>query len=135
MLWVAIAIVAWGLWAVFEKLAVQNMSPLLVQLTSAYVYSAFAPIMYLAMKARNVNFDWNTKGVIWTTAAVTASTTACYAFLYAIQHRPANVVVAWTQTYPVVSLFLCWLVLGESLTWSKLLGAFFIIMGAVFMGR
>ena len=134
-IWIALAILGWGTWALFEKLAVRNMSPLLIQLTSAYIYSAFAPIMYLSMKAKGVPFDWGSPGIFWTLMASLAATLANYAFLFAVQDRPVNEVMAWTQTYPIISFMLCWLVLGETFTLSKVIGAVMLVCGCVIMNR
>ena len=133
--WIFLAFLGWGTWALFEKLAVRSMSPLVIQLTSAYIYSAFAPVMYLAMKAKGVQFDWSGAGIGWTLMAALAATLANYAFLFAIQDRPISEVMSWTQTYPALSFLLCWLFLGESFTTTKLIGAGLLVGGAVLMNR
>jgi uncharacterized membrane protein len=132
-IWIALAILGWGSWALFEKLAVRNMSPVMIQLASAYIYSAFAPIMYLAMKAKGVNFEWTSAGIGWTVAASCAATLANYAFLFAIEDRPVSGVMAWTQTYPAISFVLCWLVLGESFSLTKIVGIVMLVCGGVLM--
>jgi uncharacterized membrane protein len=135
MVWIAFAIIGWATWSVFEKLAVRTMSPLLIQLTSAYVYSAFAPAMYLAMKAKGVAFDWNPMGILWTVLASCVATLAGYSFLFAIKDRPVSEVLAYTQTYPILTFMLCWAFLGEALTATKLAGAVLLVSGTVLMNR
>jgi uncharacterized membrane protein len=134
-LWIAIAIIGWGTWSLFEKLAINNMSPLTVQLCSAYVYSIFGPIIYLTMKGTNTPIVWSGWGIIWTTCASAAATVAGYAFLFAIRDKPVNEVIAWTQTYPALSFFLCWLVLGETFSWIKIIGIVLLIAGIIIMNR
>lgn len=130
-----IAVLGWGLWAFFQKLAVKNMSPLLMQLCNAYVYSAFAPLMYLAMKAHNASFAWSSRGIMWTALATMCGCAAGYAFLFAIQNRPVNQVLPWVQTYPILSFVLCWVFIGETLTTTKAVGMCFLLTGALLMNR
>lgn len=133
--WIMLAVLGWGVWALFEKLAVRSMSPLLIQLTSAYIYSAFAPVMYLAMKAGKSSFEWNAMGIFWTLLASLAAILANYAFLFAVENRPVNEVMAYTQTYPALSFLLCWAVLGEAFTFTKVVGIVMLVMGGWVISR
>jgi uncharacterized membrane protein len=135
VIWIVLAVIGWGSWSVFSKLAVQGSSPLMVPLTTAYVYSALAPIMYMTMKAKAVPIAWTTRGVLWTTCATLSALLANYSFLFAVQTRSTTTVVALTQVYPIVTFFLCWTVLGEAFTVTKLVGMVLLVSGAVLMSH
>ena len=133
--WIPITIASWGCWSVTEKLAVKNMSPVLVILCGAYVSSALAPLVYLAMKANRIPFDWNAPGIAWTVASTLLSTVAGFTFLFALRNSPTNDVVAWTSTYPALTFCLCWLFMGEQFTLLKAMGAVMLVAGAILMNR
>lgn len=134
-LWIALAVFGWGSWAIFQKLAVRNMSPLLVMMTVAYVYSAFAPMMWLGMKAHAAPMEWSFWGVVWTILASLCSVSAGYAFLFAIENKPVTQVVPWIQTYPIFTLAVGWLFLGETVTVTRVVGSLLIAFGAFIMNR
>jgi uncharacterized membrane protein len=131
--WIAVAFFGWGLWTVVEKLALRNTTPFMVQLISTYVYSALAPVIYLAMKAKGVEFVWSAWGIIWVTVASLLAVTAGYGFLFAIQNRPVHQVMSFTQLYPILSFFLCWLFLDEQFTIQKIIGALLMVAGCALM--
>lgn len=132
---IAIAIVGWAFWGITEKLAVKNMSPMVVQLTSAYVYSAIAPLAYLFMKARGDIFDWNARGILWTSTGAILATIAGYAFLFAIEKMEVHRVIAFTSVYPILTFALSYIFLGESVTWWKMFGIVMICMGTMLATR
>lgn len=133
--WIAVAVIGWGSWAIFQKLAVRSMSPMMVMLAVSYIYSAFAPAMWLGMKAHDVPMKWSGRGIAWTIAASVCSLTAGYAFLFAINKRPVTEVVPWIQTYPIYTMALGWLVLGETVTTTRVIGSLLIAFGAFLMNR
>lgn len=135
MLLIATAIVCWGCWGVTSKLAVRNMSPMLVQLCITYVYSAVAPIAFLAMKWRGDAIVWTRMGIVWTVMTTALALAANYSFLFAIEARPVHQVMSFTCTYPAVSFLLSWLLLGEAMTLQKAFGAALIVVGCVVMNR
>lgn len=134
-MWIALALVGWGSWTVVEKMALRNASPLMVQLISAYVYSLTAPIAFLAMKWRSDPMVWTRGGIFWVTLGAIIATIANYAFLFAIENKPVHEVMSFTQLYPILSFILCWAVLGEAFTVTKVLGAILMIAGCIIMNR
>jgi drug/metabolite transporter (DMT)-like permease len=107
----------------------------MVQLISTYVYTAFGPIIFLAMKARNDAMVWNKWGIFWVALGAFVATVANYAFLFAIQNKPVHEVMSFTQLYPILSFALCWLLLGEVFTFQKVIGAILMVAGCIIMNR
>jgi len=135
VLWITLTIIGWGCWSVVQKLALRHTSPAMVQLINAYVYSTFAPIIYLVMKAKNAPFVWNTWGIVWTTVAASLATLASFAFLFAIQDKPVYQVLSYAELHPILSFILCWVLLGEAFTLQRALGAIMIVAGCIIMNR
>jgi drug/metabolite transporter (DMT)-like permease len=132
-LYIAVAILGWGTWIATSKLAVRNMSPMLVQLVMLYVYSALAPLAFLAMKWRNDVFVWTRPGIFWAVVTSCLGLMAIYAFMLALESKPASVVTSYTSTYPAVGFLLCWLALGEEMSLLKVVGAMLLVIGCVIM--
>lgn len=132
---VVVAVLGWGLWAVAEKLAVKSMSPLLVQLTAAYVYSAIAPVAFLVMKGRNDPFEWTSPGIAWASAATLCACTATYAFLFLVQRVETSVAVGYTSPYPLVALLASAAFLDEDITANKVVGMVLVVLGTCLVVR
>jgi len=133
--WIALALCGWGTWTVIEKLALRNTTPMMVALITTYVYSAFAPIAFMAMKWRGDPMVWNRWGIFWVSMGAIVATVANCAFLFAIEGKPVNQVISFTQLYPVLSFLLCWALLGEAFTTQKVIGAILMIAGCIVMNR
>lgn len=131
----AIAVVCWGSWSVVQKLASNSMSPMLIQLTSAYVYSAIAPVMFLVMKARGDSFNWSTSGILWTTLSSLLATAAGCAYLFAIERMDVHKTIGFTSMYPILTFALCAVVLKEDVTLSKMAGIVLICSGTYLTTR
>jgi len=130
---IAICVICWGVWAVVEKQATRHTSPLMMQVIGAYVYSAVAPILFIFMKATNVQTSWNVPGVAWTAIACVLATVAGLCFTTAIQRAPVHTVIGFTSTYPVLTFVLCALFLNEHVTLTKLAGIVAIVLGTVLL--
>lgn len=130
---IAICVICWGTWALFEKLGTRHASPLMMQVIGAYVYSAVAPVVFLYMKATNTQSDWNWRGVAWTAGACVLATIASLSFTTAVQRAQVHLVVGFTSVYPVLTFLLCWIFLGEPVTWLKMLGIAAIVLGTVLL--
>lgn len=133
--WILIAtcIVCWGSWSLTQKVATRHMSPMMLQIVAAYVYSAVAPIFFLYIKATGARSDWNVSGVLWTVLACVLITIGGLSFSTVVQRAPVHTVVGFTSVYPVLTFVLSAIFLGESVTLMKLLGVAVIVAGVVLL--
>src|SRR5581483_4424840 len=131
--YIACAVLGGGTWVITSKLAVRNMSPMLVQLVTLYVYSSVAPLVFLWMKWRGDTFAWTRPGIFWATVTSVLGLIAVYAFMFALEHKPVNVVASLTSVYPGIAFVLAWLLLGEPMTVVRALGGIMIVAGCVLM--
>ena len=130
---IVICILCWGAWAVFEKQGTRHVSPLMMQIIGAYVYSAIAPIAFLYMKATGQQSTWNIPGVAWTAGACGLAAIASLAFTTAIQRAQVHLVVGFSSVYPILTFILCAIFLGEPVTWLKLVGIATICFGVTLL--
>lgn len=126
---VIVCIVSWGTWALCLKQGSRFMTPVMMQVISSYVYSAIAPIAFLYMRASGDLASWSPKGIAWVTAAVVLVTAANLSFTTAIQQAPVYLVVGFTSVYPMVTLALSAVFLGEPVTLLKLAGIVVTVIG------
>jgi len=128
-------IACWGAWAVAQRLALRNMTTFSSMITAMYVYSVFAPAMFLYAKSMNVPNELNVRGVLWQTVACVLTTTAVVAFSEASRTVPVHLVVGLTSLYPVVTLVLSAVFLGEPVTLLRAAGILVITLGVVMVSR
>jgi uncharacterized membrane protein len=134
-LFIATATLCWGLWVLTSKMAVRNMSPMLVQLVMLYVYSSVAPIATLVMKWRGEDFGWTKPGIAWASVTACLGLTAVYSYMFAIEHKPASLVNPITSANPVLGFMLCCLFLGETFTFQKAIGIAMVVAGCIVISQ
>lgn len=130
---VTICVICWGTWAVFEKMGTKHVTPLMMQVIGAYVYSAIAPLVFLYLKATGQQSNWNLPGMLWTTGACLLATIASLCFTTAIQRSHVHLVVGFSSVYPILTFLLCAIFLGEPVTGVKLLGIAAIVLGTILL--
>jgi len=134
-LYIAAATFCWGWWVLTSKMAVRNMSPLLVQLVMLYVYSAVAPLAFLVMKWRGDTFTWTRPGIAWATATACLGLGAVYSYMLAVENKPASLVNPITSANPVLGFMLCCLFLGETFTVQKAIGIVMVVAGCIVVSQ
>ena len=130
---IVLCILCWSVWPLMMKFALSSISPIMIQVVIAYVYSMFAPAMFLYMKATGIAVEWSTKGIIYATIACTLSAAASLSFSTVIQRVPVNIVGSFTAIYPVITFLLSVIFLGESVTIMKFMGIMTIAVGIVLL--
>jgi drug/metabolite transporter (DMT)-like permease len=132
-IYIALALLGWGSWTVLEKVALRSTTPMMLQLGGTYFYSAMAPVFFLLMKWRGDPMVWTRWGIFWIVVGGIIATVANCGFLFAIQAWPVHRVLSYTQLYPALSFVMCWLLLGETFTLQKILGAILMLVGCYVM--
>ncbi len=130
---VIVCIISWGTWAVCMKQGSRHVSPVMMQVIGSYVYSAIAPLAFLYMRASGETANWSVKGIAWVSVAVALVTAANLSFTTAIQQAPVYLVVGLTSVYPVLTLALSAVFLGEPVTLLKLVGIIVTILGVAML--
>lgn len=108
--WGLLALLTWGLWGLFPKLAVQSMSP-----ESAILYeaigAALAGVTIAALTATRLEFD--ASGAIY--AGLTGATAILGGWFYLCAAARADItsVVILTAMYPALTVLFAWIFIKE----------------------
>lgn len=135
---VVLAVLAWGLWGLFSKLALRTVPPGLVQMTTSAVSFLLGLGLLLAQPgaARVVDgVGRSAPGMGWALAAAGANGVAFVAYFTALRQREVSVVAALTATYPAVTCLLAVVFLGERLSLSRAGGLGLVLVGSYLLAR
>jgi transporter family protein len=126
--WLALSLAAlmlWGLWGVFTKVATQHVGP-----QAAYLLGIFGylPVLGILLYETGGKIPWHPWG--WAAALAAGMSTAfgLFFFFRALSLGAASVVVPLTSLYPVVTVALSWLFLRESLSPRHLAGLILAVL-------
>jgi bacterial/archaeal transporter family protein len=123
----AAVVILWGLWGFFGKLALErSMPPQAIFLVEAAV-GLFMAILFAVspVNPRPGNGSWSIYGV-FSGAALAVGILLYY---LALQRQSAGIVVVVTSTYPIVTVFLSYLLLKERLVSIQYAGVALVIVG------
>ena len=123
--WVIFAILAmivWGFWGFFPKLATNYISP-----KSVLVYEVIGAIIVGVAVLFLVNFkpEVNAKGITFAILTGIAGTLGALFFIFAVSRGETSVVVTTTALYPLVTITLAFLILKEPITIKQGVGMIF----------
>jgi transporter family protein len=130
--WLALSLVSlglWGIWGVLSKVATQQLGPQVAYLIGIFGYlPVFGILLYETGGKVPVN-PWG-----WAAALAAGMSTGfgLFFFFRALNAGTASVVVPMTSLYPVVTVLLSWLFLGENLSPRQLTGLI-LAMAAVWL--
>ncbi len=127
---VGLAIICWGLWGLFSKLAVTRLGwPTALVLGWLAGVAAVAPFVL-------GEFRWQPLNVSWPALAYGACGAAGALFLLkALEQGPATVVLPVSEGWLVVAVLLSVLFLGESLSARRLAGLVLVLAGAALLAK
>jgi transporter family protein len=120
--WLALSLAAlllWGIWGVFSKVATQQMGPQVAYLLGIFGY---LPVFGILLYETGGKVPWQPWGWAAALAAGMSTGFALFFFFRALHHGAASVVVPLTSLYPLVTVVLSWLFLKESLSARHLTG-------------
>ena len=128
-----ITVLMYGIANITQKIAVRYMSPVMVEVVSAYVYSVIGPMLFLYLKASNLPTVWDSRGVAWTILTSIIGAIGALSFLFALKTTPVHIVTGITATYPFVTFIACMFVLNEHITLYKVLGMLLVLCGTAML--
>lgn len=128
---IILCILLWGGATFLNRIAVDNMSPFLMQMVVGFSYILYIPV---ALKMAGANTKWTGGSVVLTVLATICSIAAnvlLYTTLKGSNHTGQTTMLI--SLYPVVTLILSVIFLHEILTPWKIVGIFAMIVGAVIL--
>jgi transporter family protein len=129
-----LAIIMWGLWGFFGKLALEKeMTPTTLFLAEVFMSVVFSiPILVMSLRKNDSylpHVSWNIFGLI-----SGAGLALGLLFYYmALEKGQVSIVVPLTAIYPIVSVFLGSVILKEKPSPLQWVGVFLVILGSVLL--
>lgn len=109
----------WGLWGFFPKLAASHLSP-----KSAMVYQAVGSLLVSLYALWSIGFrpDTHPQGIAYSLIAGAAASVGGLILLNLLRTETATIAIGVTALYPVVTIVLAMLFLGETVTLRQGIG-------------
>jgi drug/metabolite transporter (DMT)-like permease len=128
-----LCIIVWGCSTFLNRLSVERMSPVIMQMVTGVVFIFCIPL-FIKMSGGFHNIKWSATSIALTTCATLLSIAAnilLYTSLKGSQTTGASTMLI--SLYPVVTLLLSAIFLSEQFTTLKILGVIAMIGGAVML--
>lgn len=128
-----LCIIIWGCSTFLNRLSVERMSPVLMQMVTGIVFLFCIPI-FIRLSGGVSGIKWSTYSIILTSCATVLSISAnilLYTTLKGSNHTGASAMLI--SLYPVVTLLLSAIFLGEQFSTLKIIGVIAMISGAVML--
>lgn len=116
---IAISIIGWGVGAIFYKIANTTVHPIMVSAIITTTFLFLTPIAFLSF---NVDKTINLIGVLATIAGGILMGAGSIAYYYSLRTGDAGQITTITALYPVLTLILSCLFMGEEMTFRKAIG-------------
>lgn len=129
-----VCVLLWGVSTFLNRLSVENLPPMLMQVVIGIVFICYMP---LAIKMQGINpfqYNWSVSSVCMTVLAAICSIGAnvlLYMHLKGSNHTGTSTMII--SLYPVVTLLLSYLFLNEQFTITKVIGVAAMIAGAILL--
>ena len=126
-----VAILLWGVWGILLKQASVHLNPL-----NNLVFSGMGSLAVVGLSiillGGKLEFS-SSRGIIFSVLAGFIGTLAVLFFIYAVSKGRVSVVVPLTSLYPIITLVLAVLVLGESISIRQGFGIGFALIALLLL--
>lgn len=131
-LYLILCILGWGISIFLNRLALEKMHPLYIQASASIVGLLLFPIYLAILHQTNKIGNYSISGFIYASIAFVLSVLAAFCLhSYVKNGNVLGSAVAFTSTYPVITILLSYLFLGETFSNSKIIGIILIICGSI----
>ncbi|WP_013323811.1 EamA family transporter [Gloeothece verrucosa] len=113
------AFISWGLWSFIPKITTQYIKP-----KSAIIYEVMGMMILGIIILFSLQFEVEThpKGILLAIITGILGFLGAFCFLNAVSKGPVTLVATVSALYPLVSVVLAILILGETLTVKQIIG-------------
>ena len=125
-----ITVFLYGLWSFFPKLSVRYLSP-----SNAVIYEVIGSMVFgaIAIALMGFNLQYHPKGAIFGMLTGFCLVLAGFTYLIAASRGPVALVSSVSALYPMVTLVLAALLLGETITIKQGCGILLAIVSVILM--
>jgi len=126
------ALVCFGLWGFFPKIAVRYISP-----KSALIYEVMGGVLVAAVTwfSMSKGIEHSLKGVTPAFITGVVGYLGMFFFLHAVDLGKVSVVASLTAVYPVVTILLAAIILKEQITYVQYVGIFMALTGVILLSH
>lgn len=128
---IAGAIISWGLWGFFSKLAATRIG-IQASFWNSISISVFI-IAFLAITGSIFPVKMDRNGIIFALASGIFSGIASILFFILLGKRPVGFLIAITSLYPIITIILSVIFLKEPINFYKLAGFVFAMLAIIFL--
>lgn len=129
-LFALIALLMYGLWGFFPKVAIKYISPksiLIYEVVGGLIIGLIV-LFYIGFKP-----EIHTKGITFAILTGIAGAIGTLFFFFALLRGKLSVVVTMTALYPVVTILLAFIILQEPVTLKQGIGIIFALVAIVLL--
>ncbi|MCX7641178.1 MAG: EamA family transporter [Elusimicrobiales bacterium] len=137
IIYLSTAIIAWGLGAIFDKLVLKYIN----STHAFYLRLLVMVILFISIILFRINSTLHDikktpfPAYIYTFLGVFMAMLGVFTYLRAMSISEASRIVPISSTYPLITLFVAVLILGESFTLLKFFGTILIIFGVYLISK
>lgn len=132
--WALITAVFWGIAPLFEKTGLQRVEPAVVVIIRCTLLF-FVLALFLGWNGR-LSSIWQVDShsfIYILLGGIFSAVLGQVTYFYALKHGDASQVIPMVCVYPLITLFLSLIFLGEKMTWDKFLGTCLVIWGIFYL--
>jgi drug/metabolite transporter (DMT)-like permease len=134
---IIVCVILWGISSFLNRLSVERMPPLLMQVIVGSVFLFYIPVALRLTGVNNpLNYKWSAYSVTLTAIATLCSITAnvlLYTSIKGSEHSGSSTMMI--SLYPVVTLILSIFILHENFTVYKVIGVIVMLAGAYLLTK
>lgn len=131
---IVLTIIAWGLWGIFDKLALERLQPKDVFLATTLLALPQIPLLVVLLYSTQPQWQLNLALVVYAAISSLVSSLGMMLYLNVMKRTDTTVVLSLTAAYPLVTQVVCLFVMDESFSAGRAVGAVFIALGVVVIG-
>ena len=129
-----VTIVLWGCAPILEKLGLIKLDPTIAITLRSFVISLCLFLYLLGAGRLPELFQADLRSLVFVgISGIFAGLLGHLTYFYALKFGEASRIVPLTGSFPLLTVLLAILLFGESLTWSKSIGAALIVAGIAFL--
>jgi len=130
MTYVLLTTFFWGLAAIFDKLALGKVPPLSGLMVRQFIVTGIIFLTGIGSGRLGgvLTMEWRS-ALFFGLSGICGGIAGLWTYYHALRLGGASLVVPITATYPLITAFLSWAILQESLTVPRLIGTAFIVLG------
>jgi transporter family protein len=127
-----LAALCWGVAPIFEKWSLLRASPLTVlTVRSVFVSATLIIVCLLTGQLQDLRRVDSSLFLLIAMGGVLGSLVGLFIYFWALKQELASTIVPVAGSYPLITALLGILLLGESLSPQRLLGAFLVVLGVI----